>query len=92
MNDVSPSVCLCGQSKLEKLLEFFAQQYWKINQVKMLCSPPSQGKHRPSSPILPQPAPLFLYGKGNHIQKSNLPHGLFLWHPTCLPMQKAESQ
>lgn len=34
-NSVGSPVCLCGQSKLEKLwLDVFAQQYWKIEQDK----------------------------------------------------------
>lgn len=40
-NSVGPPVCLCEQSKLEKLwLDVFAQQYWKIEQDKWNGSAP----------------------------------------------------
>lgn len=103
MNSVAPPVCLCRQSKLERLwLDVFAQEYWKIKQDKWLYSfprfywmtveeptPPSQDEPGQSSPVLPQPAPLILHGEGSHNQKSKLPHGLSLQHPTLLSIQKA---
>lgn len=55
-------------------------------------TPPSQGEPGRRSPILPQPAPLILHREGSHSHKSKLPHDLSLWHPTCLPVQKADCE
>lgn len=101
MNSVGPLVCLWGRSKLEKgWLNVLAHQYSNTKQDKQLFSfprfygmtveestSPSQGGPGPSIPVLPQLAPLVL--QSSHSQKSNLPPAPSLWHPPCLPIQKA---